>query len=46
VNALVGLFGGHIGHRLRTQPKIANWLQRATAMVFVGLAVKLALDKR
>src|SRR3546814_1689101 len=36
------IFGaGALSHRLRTQPAIAKWINRASGATFIGLGVKL-----
>ncbi len=46
VNGLVGLFAGSIGQRLARSDRLARWLGRASAVIFAGLAVRLALMQR
>lgn len=46
INALVGVFAGRIGGILAENKQIAGVLQYATSVVFIGLAVKLALERR
>ncbi len=41
------IFGaGALSHRLRTQPAIARWINRASGATFIGLGVKLAVERR
>jgi threonine/homoserine/homoserine lactone efflux protein len=42
----LGWFAGRIGGRLQQQPRIAFWLDRAAATIFVGLALRLATAQR
>jgi threonine/homoserine/homoserine lactone efflux protein len=42
----IGWFAGGIGSRLQRQPRIALWLDRIAAVVFVGLALRLASAQR
>ncbi len=46
VNGLVGVFAGGIGQQLAGSRRIAVWLGRVSAAVFVGLAARLALLQR
>jgi len=46
VNGMVGVFAGRIGRRLATSPRLGLWLGRTTALIFMGLAVRLALMQR
>ncbi len=46
VNGLVGVFAGGIGQQLAGSPRIAVWLGRVSAAVFLGLAARLALLQR
>lgn len=46
VNGLVGVFAGGIGARLAGAPGPGRWLGRATAAIFAGLALRLALLQR
>lgn len=46
VNALIGMFAGGIGGFFARNIKAARVLQYATGSVFVGLAAKLAFDRR
>lgn len=46
VNGLVGFFAGSIGQRLARSARLARWLGRASAVIFAGLAVRLALMQR
>ena len=41
--AIAGL-AGHVGNRLRARPSVQRWLNRLAALVFVALALRLALD--
>lgn len=41
------IFGaGLLTHRLRTSPAIARWINRATGATFVGLGLRLAVERR
>lgn len=41
------VFGaGALTQRLRTQPAIAKWINRASGATFIGLGVKLAVERR
>ncbi len=46
INALIGIFAGGIGRFLARYTKAASCLQYLTGLVFVGLAAKLAFDRR
>jgi threonine/homoserine/homoserine lactone efflux protein len=46
VNGLVGGFAGTIGGRLAQSAALARWLSRATAAIFAGLALRLAMMQR
>ena len=46
INGVVGVFAGGIGRRLARAPRMAVWLGRVSALVFVGLAVRLAVMRR
>lgn len=46
VNGLVGGFAGTIGGRLARSAALARWLSRATAAIFAGLALRLAMMQR
>lgn len=46
INALIGIFAGGIGRFLGRNAKAASWLQYLTGLIFVGLAAKLAFDRR
>ena len=46
INALVGGFAGSIGKILARNTLVARGLQIATSLVFLGLAVRLALDRK
>ena len=46
VNGLVGLFAGTIGQRLARSQALSRWLGRASAAIFTGLALRLALMQR
>ena len=46
VNGLVGGFAGRIGQGLARKTHLARALQYITSCVFLGLAAKLALDRR
>jgi threonine/homoserine/homoserine lactone efflux protein len=46
VNGLVGGSAGSIGQLLARNIRVARGLQYATGLIFVGLAAKLAFDRR
>ena len=46
INGVVGGFAGQIGQGLARKTHLARALQYATSFVFLGLAAKLALDRR
>lgn len=46
VNGVVGVFAGGIGARMARAPGMGRWLGRVTAMIFAGLALRLALLHR
>lgn len=46
INAAIGLFAGRIGRVLAQNEQIARWLQYTSGIVFVGLAAKLAFERR
>ena len=46
VNGLVGVFAGSIGQRLIRSQSFARWLARVSAVIFLGLAARLALLQR
>ncbi len=46
VNGVVGLFAGSIGQRLARSAALGRWLGRASAAIFAGLALRLALMQR
>ena len=46
INTLIGVFAGGIGRFLARNAKAARSLQYLTGCVFVGLAAKLAFDRR
>ena len=46
VNALVGAFAGRIGEMISRSAKLAKALQMATGCIFLGLAARLAFEKR
>lgn len=46
INGLVGGFAGSIGQVLARNVSLARGMQYATSLVFLGLATKLALDRR
>jgi threonine/homoserine/homoserine lactone efflux protein len=46
VNAIVGGFSGSIGKLLMTNSKLAKAFQWTSGAIFLGLAVKLALDRK
>lgn len=46
INALIGVFAGGIGRFLARNARAARSLQYLTGFVFVGLAAKLAFDRR
>lgn len=41
------IFGaGALSHRLRTRPAIARWINRVSGATFIGLGVRLAVERR
>jgi threonine/homoserine/homoserine lactone efflux protein len=46
VNGAVGAFAGGIGRRLAGAPALARAMRWATATLFAGLALRLALERR
>ena len=46
INGIVGIFSGRIGKALVTNGKVARIFQWLTCAVFLGLAAKLAFDRR
>ena len=46
INGMVGAFAGQIGQGLARKVYLARGLQYATSFVFLGLAAKLALERR
>jgi threonine/homoserine/homoserine lactone efflux protein len=46
VDAAVGLTAGGLAERILHRPAFRRWLERASAAIFGGLAVRLALDTR
>jgi len=46
VNGVVGVMAGGIGARLARSQGLARWLGRVSALIFVGLAVRLAVMER
>ncbi len=42
----LGYFSGTVGAWLRRRPGVSRWLDRLTGMLFIGLAVRLALARR
>ena len=41
------IFGaGALTHRLRTQPALARWINRVSGATFIGLGLKLAVERR
>jgi len=42
----LGYFSGQVGAWLRRRPGVALWLDRLTGVLFIGLAVRLALARR
>jgi threonine/homoserine/homoserine lactone efflux protein len=42
----LGYFSGRVGAWLRRRPNVARWLDRLTGMLFIGLAIRLALARR
>lgn len=46
VNGVVGALAGSIGQRLAASAALARWLSRASAAIFAGLALRLALLQR
>lgn len=46
VNGLVGVMAGSLGQRLARSPGLGRWLNRVSATIFAGLALRLALMQR
>lgn len=46
VNGLVAVFAGGIGQRIAGSASFARWLGRASATIFAGLALRLALMQK
>ncbi len=46
VNGIVGVFAGGLGARMAGSPRVARWLGRVSAAIFVGLAARLALMQK
>jgi len=46
INALIGIFAGRIGGFLARNERTAQGLQYLTGFVFIGLAARLAFDRR
>jgi len=46
INSLVGVFAGGIGRTLTRNRVYSRWVNYFTSALFVGLALRLALDKR
>ncbi|UXX81609.1 LysE family translocator [Roseovarius pelagicus] len=46
INGAVGVFAGGLGRRLTAAPRLARGLGYATAAIFTGLALRLALMQR
>lgn len=46
INALIGVFAGRVGRALSRNPGAARAVQYATGLVFVGLAARLAFERR
>ncbi|MEO1092261.1 MAG: LysE family translocator [Pseudomonadota bacterium] len=46
VNGMVGVFAGTIGRTLASSARLARALRYATCVVFVGLALRLAFERR
>ena len=46
VNGAVGVLAGGAGQRLARSPGLGRWLTRVSALVFAGLALRLALVPR
>lgn len=44
--SLMGMFAGQVGAWLRAQVRLQRWIQRAAAITFVGLGVRLALTEK
>jgi threonine/homoserine/homoserine lactone efflux protein len=42
----LGYFSGRVGGWLRGRPSVARWMDRLTGMLFIGLAIRLALARR
>lgn len=46
VNGLVGVMAGSLGQRMARSPGLGRWLNRVSATIFAGLALRLALMQR
>ena len=46
VNGLVGGFAGAVGRWLAGRAGFARWFQRATGVIFLGLAARIAFERR
>ncbi len=46
VFGVISLFAGGLGDRFRTSPQVQKTVNRIAALVFIGLAVKLAFSER
>jgi threonine/homoserine/homoserine lactone efflux protein len=45
VDASVGLAAGTLSQLLRRRPAVQRWLNRVSAAIFGGLAVRLVVDR-
>jgi threonine/homoserine/homoserine lactone efflux protein len=46
VKAPVGIFSGALSAWLRSRPNVLTWVYRTSGAIFVGLGVRLALERR
>ena len=42
----LGYFSGRVGGWLRRRPDVSRWMDRLTGVLFIGLAIRLALARR
>ena len=46
INIAVGVFAGRIGNALRRRPLVANFFNKLSCLIFIGLALRLGFDRR
>ncbi len=46
INILVACSAGKIGKHLTSDERLAHWFRRASALIFIGLAARIAFEKR